>query len=281
MLYLITAILFSSMLSIIMRISEKYISGNVAMLAANYITCTTVALLDTGAKNIFTTENGIATAAFLGIIGGFAYLTSFLLLQYNISKNGVVLPATFMKLGLLVPTVAAVAVFHEIPTVFQIFGFIIAITAIILINSDKSEHRKSQKLKIGLLLGLMLLAGIGDATSKFHEELGNPKLNDTFLLFIFGTACLLCIVVMIYKKQRIGKWEVLFGAAIGVPNYLSSKFLLLSLNHLLAVVAFPSFCVGCIVVVTLAGVFLFKEKLSQRQWIALAMIAAALAMLNM
>jgi multidrug transporter EmrE-like cation transporter len=44
---------------------------------------------------------------------------------------------------------------------------------------------------------------------------------------------------------------------------------------------FPTFSVGCIVVVTLAGLLLFKEKLTKRQGTALAMIMAALAMLNM
>ncbi|MBQ7284068.1 MAG: hypothetical protein IJW74_04355, partial [Oscillospiraceae bacterium] len=123
MFYLLIAILFSSMLSILMRLSEGKIKGNVAMLAANYITCTVVAFLDAGADNVFTREEGITIAVILGLIGGGAYLTSFLLLQYNIKENGVVLPATFMKLGLLVPTVASVVVFREQPQILQIIGF--------------------------------------------------------------------------------------------------------------------------------------------------------------
>jgi len=44
------------------------------------------------------------------------YLGSFMLLRWNIRKNGVVLPATFMKLGVLVPTVLSVTVFGRFRT---------------------------------------------------------------------------------------------------------------------------------------------------------------------
>lgn len=278
MFYLVIAILFSSMLSILMRISEKYIKGNVAMLAVNYITCTVVAALDAGAGNIFTDQTGIETALLLGVIGGCVYLASFLLLQFNIQKNGVVLPATFMKLGLLVPTVISVAVFRERPEMLQIIGFVLAIAAIIIINFEKGEN--SVDFKLGLVL-LLIFAGMGDAMSKIHEEIGNVALADTFLFYIFGTACLLCLGVMLFKKQKIGRWELIFGILMGVPNYLSSKFLLSALNYLPAVVVFPTFSVGCIVVITLAGLLAFKEKLSKKQAVALCMITVSLAMLNM
>ena len=279
MIYLIIAILFSSTLSIFMRISEKYIKGNVAMLVVNYITCTLVAAYDSRLAGIVTDDSGLGVAMGIGVIGGIAFFTTFLLLQYNIKKNGVVMPATFMKLGLLVPTVASVVVFHEQPKVLQIVGFAIALAAIILINSgNKSE--KSQQFNFGLLILLMLLAGVGDITSKLHEELGNPVLGNTFLMFVFGVALIGCTTVMLIKKQKIGKWELLFGALIGVPNYLSSKFMLIALNYIDAVIVFPTFSVGCIVVVTLVGVLAFKEKLSKRQLGALGMIMVALAMLN-
>ena len=104
MIYLIIGILCSSMLSILMRISEKYVKGNIAMLVVNYITCAVISALSIGPGNIFTAQDGIGKTVFIGVIAGALYLTGFVMLQYNIKKNGVVLPATFMKLGLLVST---------------------------------------------------------------------------------------------------------------------------------------------------------------------------------
>ena len=73
---------------------------------------------------------------------------------------------------------------------------------------------------------------------------------------------------------------MLFGVLLGVPNFYSVRFLLDSLNTVPAVIAYPTFSVSTIMVVTLAGVAFFKEKLSKRQWIALGIILLALALLN-
>ena len=47
-----------------------------------------------------------------------------------------------------------------------------------------------------------------------------------------------------------------------------------------AVIAYPTRSVAVILVVALAGVLFFREKLSRSQWIAVATIMAALVLLN-
>lgn len=282
MLNLILAILCSSMLSILMRISENRAKNNIALLVVNYISCTLVALYDTGLANLSPSQQGFGNALLLGAVSGFVYLAGFTLLQYNVQKNGVVLSATFMKLGLLVSVAASVLFFGERPGVVQIAGFAIAVAAIILINSGdgKSGEKSPAAFRLGLIV-MLFCSGLGDAFSKVFEETGNPQLSDHYLLFTFGTACVLCFALMLYKKQKIGGAELLFGAMLGIPNYLSSKFLLRSLVSVPAVVAFPTFSVGCILVVTVVGLFVFKEKLSKKQLASLGMIMVALAMLNL
>ena len=54
----------------------------------------------------------------------------------------------------------------------------------------------------------------------------------------------------------------------------------MTVNSLQAVVVFPSFSIGTMLVVTVAGVLLFKERLQKLQWLALASIIAALFLLN-
>lgn len=47
-----------------------------------------------------------------------------------------------------------------------------------------------------------------------------------------------------------------------------------------AMIVFPTFSVGCIFVVAVAGIFFFGEKLSKRQFLSLGMIMSAIVMLN-
>ena len=56
--------------------------------------------------------------------------------------------------------------------------------------------------------------------------------------------------------------------------------MLKALNSVPAVIAFPTFSVSAVVIVTLAGLLVFKEKLSKKQWISLGIILVALIMLN-
>ena len=84
--YLLLSLFSSALLSIGMRASERYIRNNISMLAVNYFTCAALASV---------------------------------LLQWNVSKNGVVLPAAFMKLGVLVPALLSVLVFKEKPGVLM------------------------------------------------------------------------------------------------------------------------------------------------------------------
>ncbi|MBQ3575144.1 MAG: hypothetical protein IJA26_05715, partial [Clostridia bacterium] len=77
--------------------------------------------------------------------------------------------------------------------------------------------------------------------------------------------------------------DALFGLLLGIPNYLSSHFFLLSLDKggISPLIAYPSFSVGTIVLVTLAGALIFREKLSKKQFAALGMILVALVLLNL
>ncbi len=277
MIYLVLAILCSAMLSIIMRISERHIGENVSMLAVNYVTCTILSLLYSGVGNIFPNEEGLGLTLGMGLINGFLYLGGFVLLQVNVKRNGVVMSTTFMKLGLLVPMIFSVFLFGERMDVMQIFGFVLAVVSIVLINFEKEET--SMQFKVGLIL-LLLIGGMADGMSKVFEEVGNEVLSSQFLLFTFGMACLLCWGLVLYKKEKVNKFHIMYGVMIGVPNFFAAKFLLKSLQTLPAVITYPTFSVSTIIVVSMAGICLFKEKLGKRQWIAIGGILVALVLLN-
>lgn len=260
-----------------MRLSTNRVSNNIGMLSMNYLTCLIIAAAFSGITTLFPQNAHLPPALGLGTINGALYLLSFVLFQKSVKNNGVVLSSIFMKLGLLVPLVLSILFFGEVPTVLQIIGFCIAIGAIILINLQTD----SSNTRMGLdLVFLLLMGGSADAMSKVYEEVGPVSLSSQFLFYTFLVAFVLCIILMHIKRQRIGGKEILYGCLIGVPNFFSAKFLLLSLNTVPAVVAYPTFSVGTILVVTLVGMAVFKEKLTVRQIIAVCAILVALVMLN-
>ena len=279
MLNLLLAILSSALVSITMRFSESKVKNNIGMLAMNYLMCLGLAWGYTGFANPVPGEQGLGFTLTIGSINGFLYLAGFALFQVNIRKNGVVLSSTFMKLGLLVSMLVSMAFFGERPEIWQWLGFLLAVAAIILVNYQPGEKKANSKW--GLLL-ILLAGGTADAMSKVFEELGNPVLSDHFLLYTFAMALVFCVGLnFVSKKGMVGKKELLYGMLIGVPNFFSAKFLLGALRDLSAVIVYPACNVATILVVTMAGVLLFKERLEKRQWIALTMILVALVLLNL
>ncbi len=278
MLYLILAIVSSAMIAIVMRLSEGRVKGRLTMLAVNYLTCLLLAGCYTGLEDLFPAGSDLSGTLGMGAVNGFLYLMGFVLLQVNIRKNGVVLSSTFMKLGLLVPMVVSVLFFGEMPGGLQIVGFLLAVTAIVLVNAGKEESTTT--FKLGLIL-LLLAGGGGDAMAKIFEELGNGALSEQYLFYSFLMALVLCALLAVWKKEALGGKELLYGFLIGIPNYYSARFLLRAVERLDGVLVYPTYSVATILVVTLAGVCFFRERLAKRQWLVLGIILIALALLNL
>jgi len=277
MLYLLLAILSSALVSLTMRFGEDKAPNRITMLAVNYAVCTLLAALFTKGGLIAAGE-GAGVALGLGAVGGVMFLVSFLLLQWNVRVNGVVLSSTFMKLGVLVPTVMAITLFGETPRPVQFVGLALAVAAILIINLGKG----GSKAKSGLGLMILLLSGgLTDSLSKIYDQWGIPKWESHYLLYIFCVALILSVALTLYKRQRITRTDVLCGVAIAVPNYFSARFLLLALNSVPAVLAYPTYSVATIVVVSLAGLAFFRERLSCRQLIGMGVILVSIALLNL
>jgi len=277
MVNLLLAIISSALVSICMRLSTDKVKGNVGMLAMNYLMCMAVAGAYTGYDRLFPAAEGLGRTIGMGAVNGVLYLGSFALLQMNVKKNGVVLSAIFMKLGLLVPMVLSIFLFGEIPAPLQIVGFVIAVLAIFMINAGGDTGTVRSRWA---LIVLLLAGGAGDAMAKIFEQTGSPELSSQFLFYTFAAAFVLCIGMMLIKKEKLGKMEVLYGLLVGVPNYFSAKFLLQALSSVPAVIVYPTSNVGTLLVVTIAGVLFFGEKLGRRQWIAAGIILAAIVLLN-
>ena len=278
MISLCLAVLSSSLVSIVMRLSTNRVRYNLGMLTMNYIVCALLAGLFGGFRGAFQLSDplvGLTLA--MGTVNGALYLAGFVLMQLNIRKNGVVLSSIFQKLGLLVTLVISVVFYRELPDLMQGAGFVIALAAIILMNYQKGSTGVGSR---GALLAMLLCCGMADAMSKIFTESGVAALEGQFLFYTFAVAMGLCAIGMTVGGQKIGGREALFGTLIAVPNFFASKFLLGALENLSAVIVYPVFSVGTILVVTLMGVLAFRERLTKQQWIGIGAILIALVLLN-
>lgn len=278
MVSLILAICSSAMVAIMMRIAQPRVNHPTVLLAVNYIVCSLMALILSRPELPGISFASLGMPAGMGLFNGMLYLGGFVLMQWNTRHNGIVLSSVFMKLGVLVPTVLSVVWFREMPEGLQIIGFLIALAAIVILNYQKGA--KLSRSSWGLLL-MLLACGMGDGMSKIYDEYGAPNLQNLFLFFTFLSALILCLCLVFYKKERLGVRELLFGAALGIPNFFSSLFLLNSLATVPAMIAFPTFNVTVLLVVSAAGILFFRERLTRKQVWGGLLICIALILLNL
>lgn len=279
MFYLLLAIISSAMVSIFMRLNEKYVRNNMVMFTANYAVCLVLSLLYMGNFHIIVFEKGIGKAIVLGSISGILYLVNFVILQKNVRHNGVILSSAAMKLGaVLIPVMIAIIIFHERLGWLQLIGVMIAIAAVILMNVEKGSIEKGGK-KLWLLV-LLLGSGITDTMTNIYDKTGAPSLKNHFLFYIFLAALLSAVVMVFVKKQKVTPADILCGVLLGIPNYYSARFLLLALGSVPAVITYPVNSVGAIIVISVVGMLIFREKLSKQKKYTLLMILLALVLLN-
>ena len=279
MLYLILAIMSSVLISTFMRASEKYITNQMGMFAANYAICSVLSLGYMEWESISNVGINFTPIFLMGGISGILYLANFVFLKYNMQKNGIVLSSTFMKLGVLIPTILAVVVFGETPKLLQGLGIVIAIVAIVVFNFQKDAMKDgTQKY---LLLLLLLLSGFTDSMAKIYEQFGDVKGSDIYLLVTFLVAFLLALILMIRNKMGFHRKDFGYGLLIGIPNYYSARFLLMALRSVDAVLVYPLYSIATIILLTIVGVIIFREKLSVQKILALVLVMVSISLINM
>lgn len=282
MLYLMLAICCSALVSILMRVSERYVRNTMAMFSTSYAVCTVLSLLYARGLDVAGHGEGAPYAIVLGAVAGVLYLAGFVLLQKNVSRNGVILSGTAMKLGnVLIPVAVAALLFGERLGWLQLAGVVLAIAAIVLINMQKGATAEGGGVQRSWLGALLLVCGAASAMVNIYDKTGAAELKDLYLCCTFFVAMLVAVALAIHGRKGIAPADVLFGLLIGIPNCHATRFLMLSLAQVPASIAYPVFSTGAIVVISVAGIALFRERLDGRKIAALAMIAVSLVLLNL
>ena len=302
MLFLLLAILCSSSITLILKLVQtKYLNGDNVLLF-NYVTTSLAALVLCLRQNLFAALGGgvnTALRAFagppsvngsgalalcVGVCSGMLYLAGLLLIQANIPKNGIGITALFNKCSFLIATILAILIWHEMPGIFQWAGIALAVFSLLLINTGKNQ---SASFGVRLLLPLLLLSnGLSEVNGKIFTQYALGEYKDLFLFIIFSTALVVCAIYILVKDMRaktpfrLRLNEILAGVCVGIPNICSSYFQLRALQVLPASVFFPAFCVGGILLVTLVGAAVFKERLNRRQKIAMILTMLSLVLIN-
>lgn len=280
MIYLLLSVLFSSAIFVIFKLFDKFNINTLQAIIVNYFTAFCV--------GIYSYQHDINFSSipdkpwYVGaIILSCLFITVFNLMAITSQKNGVSVASVAGKMSIVIPVIFGIYLYNEVLTSQKTLGIILALSAVLLttIKGEKSIKKGNFLFPILLFLG----SGIIDTLIKFIQT--NYVTNNELPLFsaiLFIQAGLLGIVVFLLKPTKIYGKNLIAGFILGVINYYSIIYLLKALNHktMGSAEVFTVNNVAIVMLTTLVGLFLFKEKLILKNWIGIGLAIISILLIT-
>ncbi len=110
---------------------------------------------------------------------------------------------------------------------------------------------------------------------------GDASERATYVLLVFVDAALLSAAGLWRSRTRLAWADFWPGLALGLVNLGATHTLLLALNALPGVIVFPVSSAVSIIVTTLAGVLIWRERLGRANLAGIVAAVAAVALINL
>ena len=275
MIYLLLSILFSTGLFVIFKYFGIYKIDVLKAIFVNYLVAFSMGFLLSERKiplqEIYL-ESWFFGALFLGAL----FVSIFFVMAMTAQKNGVSVASIAGKMSVVVPVFFGIILYNESVTFLKILGIVIALVAVYLSSVKEEKTAKNGTLLFPILL--FLGSGVIDTTLKYVQT--NYVADEDISIFsgsLFGIAAIFGFVILVIKtlKKRtpFGLKNIVAGIVLGVPNYFSILFLIKALQNknFESSTLFTINNVAIVIVSTLVGLVLFKEKFSLKNKIGVAL----------
>lgn len=204
----------------------------------------------------------------------------------NALKNGPLsLTTLFMQMSGIGTAIWGFFFWDAKPSFTVILGLVLIVAALILcLYQSGAGYRLS--LKWVLLAAGASLSNVGCAVIQKTQQIDfDYQYGDMMMFFSMIIAVIVCTVIFLKarpeKPLEIFKRTAAFPMIAGILNMVVNLFtILLAASPLPTSLVYPTNSVGSLALTSIASLFLFKEKLSVRQWIGVAVGAAAIALLS-
>ena len=282
MIWLALSIATSSLLYVIFKYFQIFKVNRLHAIVINYaFACLTGLVAYRGNLDI----HDILKAEWLpyAVVLGTLFITVFNVMALTSQKNGLSVAAVASKMSLVIPVMAGFWLYEESFGWIKILGIALALASVVL-TSAKTKNAVI-KNKGYLLLPLLLFAGSGiiDTTLKYAETTHVPDGDEPlFSAVCFLIAFIIGIFIMLFEatqRRYVNGRSLIAGVLLGIPNYFSIYFIIRALKtDMESSVVYPINHVGTVMLTSLLGIFIFKEKMIPKNYLGIAIAVVAIVM---
>jgi drug/metabolite transporter (DMT)-like permease len=279
MIYILISILCSVTVGILFKLAKRYKINVPQTIAWNYLFAVVLCILffDIQIREVKVPSSPLYI--YLGIL----LPGIFVILSRSIKDIGIAKTDIAQRLSLFIPIIASYYFFAEQFTIMKVLALVFGFAAIILILFRPTKYAG----KSSVIYPIMVFIGYGIVDVLFKKVALMPAVSyPTSLLIVFVLAFTLSLVTIVYlaivKKQKFQMINFICGAVLGLFNFSNIYFYLKAHKALSNTpsVVFASMNLGVIVVGTLVGVYVFREKLSRLNVIGIVLAITSIVILT-
>jgi drug/metabolite transporter (DMT)-like permease len=235
----------------------------------NYLSCIIIGMMmNKGGNEILNADQDlIIYSALLGIM----FFGIFYSMGYASAKIGVGISSAASKLSLIIPVIFGAIMLNESFDFFRFLALFMAVPAVLLMSYNAEEKWKLSQFSIPMLI--FLGSGIIDTSLNLIQKNYKHISSSTPITIIFSSALICSLLVLFLSKNKHNNLfrSILFGVALGVPNYFSVHFMIKALGS-------GDFTSGQFYLINNTGVMifsfimariLFKERLNTLKFIGI------------
>lgn len=284
MVFIVLSILLNASIFVVFKMFEKYRIDTFQAIVFNYYFAFIVAYFSSEIRfKLETTpyENWFAGAVFLGFI----FISMFYVMGLTTQKLGMSVVSVAGKMSVVIPVLFGLFYYKESYDLIKVIGIVLALLAVYFVSYK--EEIKVNKSILYLPFILFIGSGILDTTLKYIQSkyVANDS-NAVYLSVIFLVAGVLGSILLLYfifnKKSKFTMRTLLGGIVLGIVNYFAMFFLLKALQTkgLESSSIFTINNVSIVLFSTILGLLFFKEKLSNKNIIGIALAVISIVMIT-
>lgn len=285
MTYIIISVLLNSLLFIILKAFTKYKIDTLTALVANYGTAFVIGyfITDNYSYSKVLEFQWYTSSLLLGLL----FISVFFATAMTAQRNGLSAASVASKMSVIIPIGMGVCVFKDSLGFLKMMGIVLAFSAVFLTSKKESGTIAIKQQFLWPVL-VFIGAGIIDGGLKLIQHF-YLKNDDTFMFttHTFFTAFVLGAVLITFKITKDPSFfkakSIIAGIILGIPNFFALYYMIKMLGHETwdSSTIFTIHNVAIVVFTTGSGILLFKEKISLKNGLGIALALISIALMTL